>query len=352
MKQNKILFALGHPAHFHLFKNTIHYLQTLEFSVTIVISNKDILKSLLDNSGIKYLILSDNNRKKGLFNNLLKLLTSTKKLYKIVNKIQPALLIGCLHQIGYVSVLKNIPSIFVAEDDINYTRLQALITYPFVNFILSPDPVNVGLFKYKKIDYKGFQKLTYLHPSVFKPERAKVKLPVNEKYFILRLSNLSAYHDKNADGINDWTANKIINKLLVHGRVIISSERRLPEDLNKYLFSGNILDFHHYLYYANLFIGDSQSMAVESALLGTPNIRYNNFVGKISVLNVLEEKYNLTLGIKPPDDKILLTKIEEFISTIDLLETWKLRQKVMLNDMIDVNKFFIWLFSNYPNSVE
>ena len=47
---------MGHPAHFHLFKNVIINLIKCKHSVYIIIKKKDILEELLKNSGLKILI--------------------------------------------------------------------------------------------------------------------------------------------------------------------------------------------------------------------------------------------------------------------------------------------------------
>ena len=43
-----------------------------------------------------------------------------------------------------------------------------------------------------------------------------------------------------------------------------------------------------------MYIGDSQSMAIEAALLGTPGIRFNDFNNKIGHLNELKNVYKLS----------------------------------------------------------
>lgn len=42
---------MGHPAHFHLFKNTIILLKEAGHDVKILIKKKDILEDLLKNQG-------------------------------------------------------------------------------------------------------------------------------------------------------------------------------------------------------------------------------------------------------------------------------------------------------------
>ena len=50
--------------------------------------------------------------------------------------------------------------------------------------------------------------------------------------------------------------------------------------LVKYIINIDPIDIHHIMAYANFHIGDSQTMAAESGVLGIPFIRVNDFVGK------------------------------------------------------------------------
>ena len=64
----------------------------------------------------------------------------------------------------------------------------------------------------------------------------------------------------------------------------ITSERELPEEFEKYRIKIKVNDIAHAIYFAELLIADSQTMSAEAAVLGTPYIRYNDFIGKISYL--------------------------------------------------------------------
>lgn len=59
----KILFHLGHPAHFHLFKNIISDFTNKGDNVLILIKKKDVLEKLLDESGFKYFNILPKGRK-------------------------------------------------------------------------------------------------------------------------------------------------------------------------------------------------------------------------------------------------------------------------------------------------
>lgn len=65
--------------------------------------------------------------------------------------------------------------------------------------------------------------------------------------------------------------------------------------------------------FAQLYIGDSQTMAAESGVLGVPFIRFNDFVGKIGYLNELENKFELGYGIKADYPELLIDKVQELL---------------------------------------
>lgn len=346
------LFQLNHPSHYHLFKNIIAMLRDKGNIVIITNRSKDVLEKLLTNE--KHINISV-HYKKTISGKIKNLIDRERKLNFIIKKIRPNLLLGTSPEIAHLGKINKIPSLFFGEDDVNLSSIMylgACLCYPFFSNIVSPIGCNNSIWNKKTIYYDGYQKLAYLHPNCFIPDRAKVDIPVYEKLFILRFVNSAAYHDVNTTGINNSIANKIINILLPHGRILITSERELPLEFEKYRFRGNLSDIHHYLYYANLFIGDSQSMAVEAAMLGTIGIRFNDFVGKISVLEEIENKYQLSIGIKSSQPDLLFEKIKEIIDDSNIQNTWKKRRQKMLSEKIDVTAFIVWFVENYPKSVK
>ncbi len=350
MANNRYLFQLNHPAHFHLLKNSIENLIKKGYHVRISIKEKDILEKLVKD--YDYTKISEGYRSKSVFRILKSLILRDMKLHRIVREFKPDLMIGTSPEIGHVSLLTGVPSVFLGEDDVNLSLtmyLGAITCYPFFNTILSPEGVNNSIWKRKTIFYRGYQKLAYLHPDVFVPDRQRVLLPENENIYIIRLSNLNAYHDIDGSGLTDEILQKIIPILEDNGNILISSERNVPDKFKKYIFSGNLQDFHHYIYFADLLVGDSQSMAVEASVLGTPNIRFNNFVGKISILEELENKYNLTYGISASRPELLIEKINQFMKINNQVKFHEKKIK-MLKEKINVASFITWFIENYPLS--
>ncbi len=344
----KVIFGLGHPAHFHLFKNVLRNFKNKE-DYKIVITDKDVLKKLLEEENFEYVVLASSNANEGMFKKLKKMFSTSRILYKIAKEYKPDLFVGCLSQLAWVARFTGKKSIFNAEDDFSYTFIQGLLTYPFVTHILTPAPVKVGMFSYKQIKYSGFHKLAYLHPKQFTPDvQLKNKYISAPKYFLIRTVNQNAYHDINAKGISNELLHDVINILKQKGEVYITSESKLPQEFEKYQLKIRANDIHHILFYADLFIGDSQSMTVEAAMLGTPSIRYNSFKNKISVIDELENKYKLTYSLNTGEPEKLKELIKELVA--QNVEIYRERRMQMLNDKINVTDFLSWFIQDYPTS--
>ena len=274
----------------------------------------------------------------------------------LVRRFKPDIMIGTDVAITHVGKFFKIPSLVFNEDDFNINKLFCHFSYPFASNIISPEVCNVSKSIYKKVSYKGYQKLAYLHPNRFKPDPSVLDKFNREKvpYYLIRLVSFTAVHDveKKHGGFTLNILLKVIKKLETKGIVFISSEEILSDQLEKYKLQIDIAKIHHVMYYSSIFISDSQSMSVEAAMLGTPSIRFNSFVGKISVLEELEYKYKLTFGISNKEPEILLTKVEELLNTPNLKEEFQERRLKMLSEKIDVSAFMVWFVENYPQSVK
>lgn len=335
----KVLFQLGHPAHFHLFKNTIADLNRDGHKTYILIRKKDILEELLKESSMPYVNILPNSKRSyfTLFLRLWRVLWFTMQHHVDV-------LVGSTPEVAQAAWLLRKRSVIMAEDDASIVPPFIKSVKPFVDNYLSPVSCNNGILEHATTHYEGFHKLAYLHPNRFTPDPTIVDqyFPHDKPYFLLRFAKLSAYHDidAHAKGINNTIAQKMIDILSQYGNVYITSERPLTDSLEKYRLHINPLHIHHIMAYATLYIGDSQSMAVEAAMLGTPSIRFNDFAGRIGVLEELEKKYQLTIGIPSSDPDRLFRTIKQLISTDNLHQIYQERRKKMLADKIDVASFF------------
>jgi predicted glycosyltransferase len=350
-----VLFCLGHPAHFHLFRYVIKELKEKSCRLLIVIKSKDVLEELLGKESWEYENIYPEERSNSKLEIVMSLVKRDYRLLKISRNYKPDLMIGTSTEIARVGKLLLIPSIVVHEDDANVIINFSRLTYPFANTILSPTSCNNGRWANKTVCYQGYHELAYLHPKYFQHDIGRVKRLTNfpdEKYFIIRFAKLTAHHDIGKKGITNNLAEHIINKLNQLGKVYITSERELEPEFEKYRLKIDPSDMHHVLASASLYIGDSQTMAAEAAVLGIPSIRFNDFVGKLGYLEELEHKYGLTYGVKTSEPAKLIKKIDELLTTPNLKKEWQKRRKIMLSDKIDVTAFMVWFIENYPESIQ
>jgi predicted glycosyltransferase len=250
----------------------------------------------------------------------------------------------------------RIPSIVFNEDDFSVNKLFCKSAYPFASWIVSPEVCDVGKYRLKKIAYPGYQKLAYLHPSCFTPNEEVVRRinPDMDRYFVIRQVSFLAGHDieKSHGGFSRPLLREIISLLESRGKVFMTSEGRLGDEFKPYELRIEPKNLHHILFYADLFIGDSQSVTMEAALLGTPAIRFNSFVGKISVLEELEKVYRLTAGVKNTEPAALINLVKSLLGRPGLKAEFRERRFRMLKEKIDVTAFLTWFFEAYPQSAK
>ena len=325
----KFLIHLGHPAHFHLFKNILKFLEEKGHKVFLVINGKDILEELLIREKINYYKILNSKKGKTYFEMIYRQIISIFKLLIFSYRHKINLFLGSTPLVSHVGFITRKPSFLFVEDDAEIVPLFAKITYPFATYIVTPNVCSVGKWFNKKIGVDSYHELAYLHPNHFTPSKsiAEKYIKTSNDFFIIRFSKLGAYHDKGISGISNDIAKKIILDLKKHGDVYITSERVIDAELEQYRISVNPVDIHHLMAFSSLFIGDSQTMAAEAAVLGVPFIRFNDFVGKISYLNELENHYKLGYGINTHNLDQLFKKVKELLNNNNKRNFLKLRKK-------------------------
>lgn len=344
---------LGHPAHFHNLKNLATKLQREGYNVFFAVKQKDILEELCKDYGYEYTKLRGErgNSKWAMIKSVIEM---EYKMCRFIRKNQIDLLIGTTLSFAAAKICR-IPVFAMNEDDAYIAPRYAKLAYPFATEILSPYVCNNGKWNDKSNKYPSFQKLSYLHPNYFiaSPEIVRKNgIDPTKQYFLMRFVSLNAHHDKGISGINTDIAQQLIEILSPHGQIYITSERPLEPQFEKYRLHINPLDIHHVMAFATIYIGDSQSMANEAAMLGTPSLRFNDFVGvkKIGVMEELENHYGLTFGISGHEPEKLYAKLAELLAMPNLHEEFAKRRAALLHDVIDVTKFFTWFVVNYPSS--
>jgi predicted glycosyltransferase len=347
----KILIDIGHPAHVHLFKNLIYRLKEKNHEITITVREIPSAIELLEKLNLPYITIGkkrDNFFLKG-FNQIFYFF----RLLIIAKRKKISLTLGCSVTIALLTHFTGIPSLIFDDDDDDVEPLFVKYGHKYASHVLTPSSIQRKTIK--AIYYNGTHELAYLHPAYFKPDpTVLVDLGVNTEtpFFILRFVAFKGHHDAGMSGFSLDSKKVLIRFLEKHGQVFITSEKELEPELEIYRFKISPEKIHSALYYATMFIGDSQTMTSEACILGTPAVKMNTFARLLSVPEELEYKYQLSYAYGPEEFNDLMKKIEELIFDKDLKVLWQNKRETFLKDKIDVTAFFSWFVENYPRSCE
>ena len=320
----KILLEVNHPGQVHLFKYIYAKLVERENIVIVITKENSSIEYLLKNYNIPYKIVG--KKKDSLFQKAFLQLSHNLNALKIVLKNKIEIGIGSSITNDHISFFTKMKSIHFSDDDENIVPLITKYSYPFSDSIVAPDSLTFKKFPNKIISYAGTHELAYLHPKRFTPDVKvinKIGLKQGEPFFVLRFVALQGHHDLGHKGISLDQKRKLINFLKSYGKIFITSEKPIEEEFEEYRLPIPPESIHSLLYYSKMFIGDSQTMTTEAAILGTPALKCNTFAGKLSVPNELEEKYNLCYSYLPENFNQLLEKVEELLKYNNLTELWK-----------------------------
>lgn len=346
-----ILIDIAHPAHVHLIKNTYYELTNKGHKVIVTVKDIPSAVQLLNILEIPFIYLG--GKSDSLIGKAFLQLKFNYLLWKVVIREKIDIAFGSSLTIAQLSKYTKVKSIILDDDDDDVEPLFVKYAHPAADHILSP-ACTIRRTQ-KMIGYSGYHELAYLHPNRFNPDESvlsEIGVLPGEKYFILRFNAFKAHHDVGVHGLSLENKRQLISLLERYGKVFITTERNIDEEFKPYQLKVSPDKAHSLMYYATMLVGDSQTMTSEAAVLGTPAIRCNTFVRRISYLEEEEFKYNLTYGFLPENSDLLFLKINELLEMPNIKKEWKNRRENMLNDKIDVTAFFTWFIENYPQSAQ
>lgn len=346
-----ILFDIGHPGQVHLFKNVIKELKNRNHKIIITAKEIPAVVELLNRLDIQYISLGekfDSILFKGLSQFAYDL-----RLLKILRKYKIDIAAGSSITITHSSLPSKTKALVLDDDDAEAVKLFSCFAHPFADCIISPDALAHQRNNKKGITYKGTHELFYLHPGYFKPDINVVKeagIDSKTPFFIFRFVSGKAYHDSGEKWMTMGQKLELINLVREFGNVYITTERKIDPELEKWQLKISPEKIHHLMYFASMFVGDSQTMTSEAAILGTPAVKCNTFAHKLSIPNMLEEKYGLCYSYQPSEFDVLCLKIKELLKNNSLKEEWSQRRERFLSDSINPTTFLVWFIENYPAS--
>lgn len=344
----KILIDIGHPAHVHLFKNFAKELISHNHQVFFTCREKEFEKYLLSSYGFSF--KSFGKKYSSIPGKIFGMIEFDIKEFISGLKFRPDIFLshGSIYA-AHASFFLGKPHISL-EDTFNFEQIR--IYEPFTKVILTPDFDN-PLVSRKQVKYSGYHELAYLHPKRFSPDISILKtlgIGNEEKYSLVRFISWNASHDKGNRALTLENKIKAVRSFLKYGKVFVSSESELPDELKQLRLRIPPERIHDAIAYSSLLFGESSTMAEEAAMLGTPSIYlYDN---STYYTKHLEKEYKVMFNYSGSNEEQLkaIQKGVELLTLPDIKSEWQAKRKKIIFDKIDVTAFLVWFIENWPDS--
>jgi len=350
-----IAIFMSTPAQVHFYRNIVNGLLKGDNNVHILARDYGETLEILDEVGMEYHVFSrPPTGAKRILTLPFDIIRAVKWLR---NKGGVDLITGFEIYGAYTSSLLRSPYVQFYDSEPNIHKLLSLqfkVMMPFTDVLLTPESFRTELGD-KHLRVASYKELAYLHPHYYTPQDDVLDimgLSKNDEYVLLRFNAFDAAHDEGVAGFTSEDKVRLVRELEKHVHVFISAEGKVPRELEKNLLPVPKSRIHDVIYHAKLLVTDTQTMATEAALLGTPVIRSNKFVGPNDMGNFieLEERFGLMFNIRDPGKAI--QKAIELVKTEGLKREWVKRRKKLLEEKIDITSFMVWFLENYPQSLE
>ena len=334
-----------HPAHVHFFRNFISEMRTRDHEFLVTARDKECAIELLDAYKIPHVIIS--RQAHGLFGLGYEFLQRSWRFYRQIKPFRPDYLLGIMGPTIAVAG-RLLPSKTVIFYDTEFARISNWFAYPLADYVCTPECYQ-GSAGIHQIRYPGYHELAYLHPNRFTPSRTirdEIGLNQDERLFIMRFVSWEASHDVGEQGLSYDNKLRLVEILSSRGRLFISSEAELPEELKPYRLPLPVHRVHHLMAQASLLVGESATMASECAALGVPAV----FISKTSRGYIDDEqaRYGLAYHYTHEQQEEAIAAVEAMVDDPRLAEKAFQARKKLLDERIDVTAWMIEFFERRP----
>ncbi|MCB0656580.1 MAG: DUF354 domain-containing protein [Saprospiraceae bacterium] len=326
----RILFDIGHPGHVHLFKNLAQRFINEGSEVLFTTRDKEFEHHLLKAEGLPFVSLGKHY--KSITGKIWGLFKYDFKLWRVARRFKPDLFVshGSIYAAHAAFLLGK--KHLALEDTGNMEQIR--IYKPFTDKIISPRvlPVELGD---KQVRYNGFHELAYLRPEYFQPDPAIYNwlgLKSGEPFAIIRFVSWNATHDVGQRGLSNKDKTRLVELLRKRMQVFISSEAKLPAQLEAYQFRLAPEQLHHALYHASLVISEGSTIASEAGVLGTPAIYINS-----NPMSYCQEQERYGLVYNTTNSEKVFAFLNEILDQDR--KVFRDRRNKLIKDTVDVTAF-------------
>ena len=337
----KAMICFTHPAWVHQFHHIIWRMRERGDELMCFVAEKDGNSLLLEKYGIPYIRCAKSTGKNPVEKAYL-FLKLTAQFTLAALRFKPDIMIGrAAPMLSVASWICRKPHIIYEDTEVSKfslricKRLSTKIITPRT-FLTDLGPAQERLDTYKE--------LFYLHPSVFTPDKQKLRdvgFNPDEPYILVRFVAWNASHDIGRRGLDDAGKVELVEKLSKYGRVYVSSEGHVPEALKPLLLKTPYELIHHVLAFARLVYSEGATMASEAVVLGTHALYVNTIVSGSTKEQA--ERFQLLYNFNVGEDRYekAAAKAIELLENPDLVELGHEKQQKLLSEKVDINQYYL-----------
>ncbi|WP_408957972.1 hypothetical protein [Natrinema sp. 74] len=336
----RYLFFTNTPAHVHLYKHAVQTLQDRGHEVLVLARDYTCTVELLEWHDLPYEVYGYCDTSKGSL--LSRLPAHYVRAIRHARRFDPDLVFGMGGYAAHTAAVTRTPAVLLIDSE--PASFDHAVSTPFARAVLTPNTFQKDLGA-KHYVFAGFKECAYLHPEIYTPNpsvRERLGLDDDEPYAILRLNAFGSQHDVGENGITSEQCRRLIERLSDDATILVSDE---GNGVDLAGLPARPFDFHPALLHdalaeAALLVADTQTMVTEAALLGTPAIRSNSFVGESDMGNFLElENEGLIHNVSRFDDVLELSTTLLCDEGID--DTWQRRRNAFLSDTVNLTDVIV-----------
>lgn len=329
----RVLLEVSHPAHVHFFTPIGKELLGRGHEVVLALRDKDVALALAERTGIATRQpspgrWSGHRPGRGILARAPELLSRIEWLRALIAAERFDLVVT-RNPSGVIAARRaRIPSIFDTDDG-RSAGLHFWLAAAFASVITSPEllPERLGP---RHETYPALKASVFLHPARFSPDPDVLDLyglMPEDRLFVARFSANDASHDSGVRTIPDELIEKICLMLRSEGHVVLSREGqgttflhgRVRRDTFAVGFEHQSEEgiriapehFLHLLANAELFVGDSGSVAMESVALGVPALRIADI--NRPILGEIQRRLGTIENFRWSESGRLLHRLDELV---------------------------------------
>lgn len=335
----RYLIFTNTPAHVHLYKHVVRELRDRGHTVKTLARDYGCTTELLEWYDLPYAVYGRcGTTKISLF---ARLPGHYVRIIRHAMDFDPDLIFGMGAYSAHAGAVTRTPTMLVLDSE--PTGLDHRLSRPFADAILTPSAFRKDLGA-NHYTFDGFKECAYLHPDVFSPRSdVREQLDVgDDPYAFVRFNAFGSHHDVGKGGFTPEQRRTLLERLADGATVFVSNE---GDDMDLSSLPVRRFDRHPALLHealagADLLVADSQTMVTEAALLGTPAIRSNAFVGDDDMGNFLElEEADLIYNLA--DFEAVLARAMELLETDGIGETWRRRRDAYMAEKVNLTDLLV-----------